>query len=165
MPSVTPFFQTSLEFKLTFAGGDTTVRVFQSSLNDTFRIATSRIVDSIVVDPNGWLLCKVGSVTYDPTVSVDGQQTPLPVEFALEQNYPNPFNPVTTISYQLPVTSPVRLVVHDMLGREVAVLVREKKEPGNHEVRFDGSGLSSGVYFYRMKAGDFVQTRRLLLLK
>jgi aminopeptidase N len=165
MPSVTPFFQTSLEFKLTYAGGDTTVRVFQSSLNDTFRIATSRIVDSIVVDPNGWLLCKVGSVTYDPTVSVDGQQTPLPVEFALEQNYPNPFNPVTTINYHLPVTSLVMLVVHDMLGRKVALLVKEKKEPGNYEVRFDGSGLSSGVYLYRMQAGDFVQTRRLLLLK
>jgi hypothetical protein len=57
------------------------------------------------------------------------------------------------------------LVVHDMLGRKVALLVKEKKEPGNYEVRFDGSGLSSGVYLYRMQAGDFVQTRRLLLLK
>ena len=143
MPSVTPLFQTSLEFKLKYAGGDTTVRVFQSSLTDTFRIATSRLVDSIVVDPNGWLLCKVNSVTYDPTVSVDGQQTPLPVEFALEQNYPNPFNPVTTISYQLPVTSLVRLVVYDMLGREVAVLVNERKAPGSYEVRFDASGLQA----------------------
>ncbi len=165
MPLVTPLFQTSLEFKLTYAGADTTVRVFQSSLTDTFRIATSRIVDSIAVDPKGWLLCKVGSVTYDPTVSVDGQPAAQPGAFVLEQNYPNPFNPVTTISYQLPVTSPVRLVVHDMLGREVALLVKEKKEPGNYEVRFDGSGLSSGVYLYQMQAGDFVQTRRLLLLK
>jgi aminopeptidase N len=165
MPLVTPLFQTSLEFKLIYAGGDTTVRVFQSSLTDTFRIATSRIVDSIAVDPNGWLLCKVGSVTYDPTVSVDGQRTALPGAFVLEQNYPNPFNPVTTISYKLPVTSAVRLVVHDMLGRELAVLVKERRDAGGYEVKFDASNLSSGVYLYRLQAGDFVQTRKLLLVR
>jgi formylglycine-generating enzyme len=97
----------------------------------------------------------------------------LPSEFGLLQNYPNPFNPVTSIRYGVGVvsgqssvvSSHVRLAVYDLLGREVAVLVNEKKEPGSYEVKFDGSRLSSGVYFYRLQAGDFVQTRRLLLLK
>jgi aminopeptidase N len=165
MSSVTPLFKTSLEFKLIYAGGDTTVRVSQSTLTDTFRIATSRVIDSIVVDPNGWLLCKVKSVTYYVLVSDDVQQAPLPDEFALRQNYPNPFNPATMISYQLPVTSLVRLVVYDMLGRQVSVLVNDKRDAGVHEVKFDGSEVSSGVYFYRLQAGDFVQSKRLMLVK
>ncbi len=68
-------------------------------------------------------------------------------------------------SSQLPAASDVWLVVYDILGREVAVLVNEKKAPGRYEVKFDGSGLSSGVYFYRIQAGDFTQTRQLMLLK
>ena len=88
-----------------------------------------------------------------------------PVSFHLFQNYPNPFNPGTTIRYELPSTSMVRVGVFDILGREVAVLVNERKEAGSHEVKFDGSYLASGVYFYRMQAGSFVQTRKLLLVK
>ncbi len=97
-----------------------------------------------------------GSVTENPDV---------PKVYGLSQNFPNPFNPSTVVRYQLPAAGNVKLVVYDLLGREVAVLVNEKMAPGNHEVKFDGSGLASGVYFYRMQAGDFVQTRRLLLLK
>ena len=89
----------------------------------------------------------------------------LPTQFALRQNYPNPFNPSTTIKYELPRSSEVRLSVYDMLGREVAILVNERMNAGVHEVKFDGSGLASGVYLYRMWAGEFVATKRLLLLK
>ena len=89
----------------------------------------------------------------------------MPKHFVLEQNFPNPFNPTTVVSYQLPVASDVRLAVHDMLGREVSVLVNERRDAGVHEVKFDGSNLASGVYFYRIQAGDFTQTKRLLLLK
>jgi hypothetical protein len=85
--------------------------------------------------------------------------------FALLQNFPNPFNPATLISYQLPVVSDVNLVVHDMLGREVCRLVNERKQPGTYTVRFDGTGLSSGVYFCTLTAGSFTQTRKLLLLR
>jgi hypothetical protein len=87
--------------------------------------------------------------------------------FRLEQNYPNPFNPSTTIGFRVPGlwSSLVRLSVYDLLGREVAVLVNEKKEPGSYEVKFEGVGLSSGVYFYRLQAGEFATTKRLLLLK
>ncbi len=88
-----------------------------------------------------------------------------PHTFALRQNFPNPFNPKTVVTYELPAFSEVRLVVFDLLGREVAMLVNERKPPGIHLVQFDGSGLASGVYFYRMQAGSFVQTRKLLLLQ
>ena len=87
------------------------------------------------------------------------------LDFRLEQNYPNPFNPSTTIRYELPMSSMVRLSVSDILGRKVSVLVNERKDAGVHEVRFDGSNLASGVYFYRLQAGDVVQTKRLLLLR
>jgi hypothetical protein len=89
----------------------------------------------------------------------------LPHEFALHQNYPNPFNPSTTIKYELPKSTVVRLSVYDMLGREVSVLVDERRDTGVHEVNFEASRLSSGVYFYRLQAGDFTQTKRLLLLR
>lgn len=89
----------------------------------------------------------------------------LPKQFVLEQNYPNPFNPTTIVRYQLPLAGEVTLAVHDLLGREVAVLLNGRVAAGVHEVTFDGSGLSSGVYIYRLSAGDFVQSRRLLLLK
>jgi hypothetical protein len=87
-----------------------------------------------------------------------------PITFALEQNYPNPFNPTTTITYGLPHRSQVSLMVYNTLGQQVAQLVSGEQEAGYHEVRFDASGLSSGVYFYRLIAGEFVQTRKLLLL-
>ena len=88
-----------------------------------------------------------------------------PSHYVLSQNYPNPFNPSTTIKYELPKASQVTLSVFDILGREVSVLANERKNAGVHEVKFDGSNLASGVYFYRIQAGDFIQTKRLLLLK
>jgi len=88
-----------------------------------------------------------------------------PSRFNLFDNFPNPFNPSTTIRYELPKFSMVRLSVYDILGREVSVLVNERKNAGSYEVKFDAAGLSSGVYFYRIQAGEFTQTKRLLLLK
>ena len=89
----------------------------------------------------------------------------LATQFSLSQNYPNPFNPSTVIRYQLPVASNVKLAVYDILGREVSVLVNERRPPGVHEVKFDASNLASGAYFYRIRAGDFVSTKKLLIVK
>jgi flagellar hook assembly protein FlgD len=83
----------------------------------------------------------------------------------LYENYPNPFNPLTTIRYGLPNRSHVALTVYNTLGQRVALLQNGEQEAGYHEVMFDGRGLSSGVYYYRIQAGDFVQTRNLLLLR
>jgi PKD repeat protein len=100
-----------------------------------------------------------------PITSIPGVAAGMPSEFILAQNYPNPFNPSTTIRYELPRTAHVTLGVYDILGRQVSVLLNEKRETGVHEAKFNGAGLSSGVYFYRLQAGDFVATKRLLLLK
>lgn len=85
--------------------------------------------------------------------------------YELAQNYPNPFNPSTVISWQLPVSSHVTLKVYDILGNLVASLVNETKESGQHKVEFNGSKFSSGVYFYELRAGDFISTKKLLLMK
>lgn len=94
-----------------------------------------------------------------------GQSKGIVEGFRLEQNYPNPFNPSTTIRYGLPTRAHVTLSVFNTLGQQVAILVNESQEMGYHELKFDASGLASGVYFYRIQAGSFVQTKKLLLLR
>jgi hypothetical protein len=85
--------------------------------------------------------------------------------YVLAQNYPNPFNPSTTIQFSIVNPQFIILKVYDLLGREVAVLANERMDAGAHEVRFDAAGLAGGVYYYRLQAGDFIQTRSLVLLK
>ncbi|MBK8983002.1 MAG: T9SS type A sorting domain-containing protein [Ignavibacteria bacterium] len=89
----------------------------------------------------------------------------IPNVFALLQNYPNPFNPNTIINYELAITNFVKLIVYDVLGNEVAVLVNDKQSAGSYSVEFDGSGFASGVYFYKLEAGEFSETKRMVLLK
>ena len=100
-------------------------------------------------------------------VSVNEDQHELPLSYSLTQNYPNPFNPSTTIRFSIPVgsSSHTSLRVYDILSREVTTLVNEDKKPGNYSVTFDGSNLASGVYFYRLEAGHFVDTKKLMLIK
>jgi hypothetical protein len=83
----------------------------------------------------------------------------------LLQNYPNPFNPSTTIRYGLPNRSHVALTVFNTLGQQIAVLQNGEQEAGYHEVKFDGTHLPSGIYFYRMQSGSYAETRKLLFLK
>jgi hypothetical protein len=88
-----------------------------------------------------------------------------PKTFLLEQNYPNPFNPSTTIRYQLPVASEVKLEVYDVLGKKIATLVNERQSAGSYQVVWNASGLSSGTYFYRLQAGTFVETKKMIMVK
>ncbi len=93
------------------------------------------------------------------------KKSEIPSEYTLQQNYPNPFNPTTKIVYQLPKEGYVSLKVYNILGKEIASLVNEKKTTGTYQVIFDGSNLSSGIYFYRLQSENFVETRKLILLK
>ena len=89
----------------------------------------------------------------------------IPVTYALEQNYPNPFNPVTTINYQIPKSGMVTLKVYDIIGAEVATLVNEEKTVGRYEVNFDASKFASGVYIYQLQVNDFINMKKMILLK
>jgi len=88
----------------------------------------------------------------------------MPPTFALEQNYPNPFNPATEIKYQLAASGFVTLRVYDVIGRNVSTLINERQNAGEHSVTFNAAGLPTGVYFYKLSAGNFVQTRKLILI-
>ena len=98
-------------------------------------------------------------------VNVDLQESNSPNIFRLKQNYPNPFNPITTINYFIPEKSIVTLSIFDILGNVVATLVNEEKPVGEYEVEFDALNFPSGVYFYRLQAGDFIQTKKMILLR
>jgi subtilisin-like proprotein convertase family protein len=91
--------------------------------------------------------------------------TNIPEVYRLYQNYPNPFNPVTNIKFDLPKTSPVKIVVYDILGREVRTLVNEVRNAGSYELNFDATNIASGTYIYRIEAGDFVDVKKMVLIK
>ncbi|MCS6988459.1 MAG: S8 family serine peptidase [Chloroherpetonaceae bacterium] len=119
---------------------------------------------------NGWACGANGMIVkYQPsaipTANVGDKALDKPQSFKLAQNYPNPFNPATTIAYQLPATSDVKLEVFDVLGRKVATLVDERQSAGAYSVNFNAANLASGVYFYRLQAGSFAETKKMLLVK
>ena len=110
----------------------------------------------------------------DPTLKVSGAfiitgvektSNEIPNHYSLNQNYPNPFNPSTTINYSIPELSFVTLKIYNVLGSEVATLVNEEKPIGNYKVKFDATVLPSGIYFYKLQAGNFVETKKMILLK
>ena len=110
------------------------------------------------------------STTYWQTIGITPISSEVPESFRLHQNYPNPFNPATKIRFEIPLSvrgekSEVRLSVYDIAGKEVARLVNEELQPGIYEYEFNGANLSSGMYFYRLEAGDFIETRKMVLVK
>ncbi len=137
-------------------------------IGDNYNFLTSSI---LILDPNNDLIvCSdwredifIKKIT-DLAVGVK-ESNNLPNEFSLSQNYPNPFNPTTNIKYSVPSNEYVSMKVYDLLGKEVAVLVNEQKSEGNYEVTFNARNLSSGVYFYELKAGSYSAIKKLLLIK
>jgi len=119
--------------------------------------------DSISVDPYGWQ--GIGILWADSITGVELEEDGVVAGFSLMQNYPNPLNPSTTIRYELPKESRVLLKVYNILGQEVATLVNEEMKPGSYKVTWDATGFPSGVYFYRLRAGEFIETKKLLLLR
>jgi len=113
----------------------------------------------VFIDPvTGNFVDKLTKVEKDETVGI-------PASFTLYQNYPNPFNPTTTITYDIPMRANVKLIVYNVLGQEVAILVNELQEAGRYNVKFDASGLPSGVYFYKLEAGKYVEIKKMILMK
>lgn len=130
---------------------------FQGCWNVYPFLPSGRIIASDIA--TGLYVLKLGSSTgIDPN-------TGIPAEYSLKQNYPNPFNPETKIEYSVPSKQLVTLKVYDNLGREVKTLINETKERGNYSVNFYAGELSNGVYFYKIKAGEFTETRKMLLIK
>jgi hypothetical protein len=128
--------------------------------------------DALSAINEGRSLAEISKILYDcnflPScvVSVEDQNSELqPNDFFLFQNFPNPFNPITKISWQLPVSSWQTLKVYDVLGNDIATLVDEYKSIGRYEVEWDASGFPSGVYFYTLKTDNFIETKKMILMR
>ncbi len=114
---------------------------------------------------NGSILY-IDNLSFDTSItSVENTGNLLPQKFSLYQNYPNPFNPITKIKFILPKSGRVVLDVYNMLGQKVTTLMNGEMNVGYHEVQFDGSDMASGVYYYQLEAGDFMEVKRMILLK
>jgi hypothetical protein len=140
-----------------------------SDESDLVHGETIRVTISSLLDPYGNDIAE--PITWEFTVNIisalpDLDTEPaVPTEFALEQNYPNPFNPVTTIRYAILHSEHVTLIIYNIKGQEMLRLVDEYLTQGFYSITMDGRHLSSGLYFYRLKAGRFVDTKKLILLK
>jgi hypothetical protein len=110
-----------------------------------------------------WLWASLAG--WNPLADVPEYNDAIPSGFILEQNYPNPFNPTTNIEFRIQRTEFSSLKIYDILGNEIAAMVEEYKTPGTYEIEFDGSELSSGIYFYKLKAGNFSDSKKMILLK
>jgi photosystem II stability/assembly factor-like uncharacterized protein len=114
----------------------------------------------------GWVVSTAGTIVrYDEQITSTQEAKNIITSFTLLQNYPNPFNPVTSIKYQIPELSFVTLNIFNLLGEEITTLVNEEKPIGSYEVEFDATILPSGIYFYRLQAGSFVETKKMVLMK
>jgi hypothetical protein len=149
-----PLYQPNLNYPYIVAGASAyhfcKIEINNETLHFTAIKSSGEIIDTFSI---------VNSL-----VNVNSEKNLIAKSFVLENAYPNPFNPSTMIEYYIPENSFVTLKVFDILGNEVATLVNEIKNPGNYEVEFSAAGLPSGVYFYSLQAGDFVQTKKMILL-
>ncbi len=150
---------------------DTNWTVYNTSNSDL----PDNDINTITIDTYGnkWIGTWGGLAVFNEggvILSAEKNKENIPASFILSQNYPNPFNPTTTISYTLPLdekreTKDIKLIVFDVLGKEVATLVNKQQPIGNYKVTFNASKLPSGIYFYRLQSGNFVETKKLVLIK
>ncbi len=142
------------------------VAVDQGQLNSDYYEQLIEQYDETHVKQIQNTIDEILTIYYDAVTDVEEEVfTTIPQKFELQQNYPNPFNPVTTIKFSVPKKSFVSIAIYDLLGREITRLINEEKLPGNYSLEFNGSNLVSGIYFYQMKAGDYAETHKAILLK
>jgi hypothetical protein len=154
-----PFFKMPVDLQVKAPGWDTTIVVFHEFSGQQFTIPVSHHPDSVFIDPNHWILRDL--LPPNPA---------LPADYRVDQNYPNPFNPSTSIEFHLPRRSNVSLEVFNILGESVVTLVSGRREAGDYSVAWDGRSdrgvqVPSGVYFYRLSAGQFRATKKMLYLR
>lgn len=155
------YFTMPIDIKISTNTGDTTVTIFNNQLSQNFEIDVNGQPNQIQLDPDNWILKDIIGVT---NVQDDNQN--VPVQFSLKQNYPNPFNPTTTIEYSIAKSnSIVSLIIYDILGKEVSTLVKKVQNKGTYNINFDASELTSGIYYYKLKAENFSQTNKMVVIK
>jgi hypothetical protein len=163
------------------AGTQVGIRTFTDLTENFYQSAQTSFIDHLPIGSLIWndaaikaynskiefnnVMSYYGSHDIWPPEGVKALNTGIPATYSLSQNYPNPFNPTTNIKYSITKESQVTLKVFDVLGREVENLVNQKQAAGSYEVNFNASKLSSGIYIYRIKAGDFVQSMKMILIK
>jgi len=155
-----------ITFNIAGSAFDTTYTDTMVTIGNTYYYYVTAVASGMESDPSDTV-----STTVQAPVGIkvnwgDG----IPVTFAMEQNYPNPFNPVTTIRYQLPKSANVHLAVYNMLGQKVKTLVNENQPAKYYSIQWNGlnetgSKVASGIYLYRIEAGDYIKTNKMLLLK
>jgi hypothetical protein len=142
-----------------------------SDITDTTYLFTGLVINKNywwrvrAFNANGWGNFSEVRTFSSLIVGINDEELQMPAKFSLEQNYPNPFNPSTTISYSIPNESQVKLVVFDVMGRQVADLVNEKQSAGEYNVTLDASSMASGTYFYKLTAGEYISVKKMVLLK
>ncbi len=151
------YFTMPIQVKISFESGDTLVTVFNNQQDQSFDIEVNGNPTGLTFDPNNYILKQV--------TLTDVKNEGTPFTYQLDQNYPNPFNPTTKIKYQIAKSGNVTLKIYDILGNEVETLVDKFQNAGNHTITFDGSKLTSGVYFYSLISGEFHQVRKMILIK
>ncbi len=137
-----------------------TVQVFNDQRIQSYQFRTDRKPGSIVLDPGGWVLLQSERVA-----AIDPGEEPLPLTYKLEQNYPNPFNATTSIKFIIPETEKVILDIYNVQGELVEHLLKSTMSAGEHKIVWDASNVSSGVYYYQIKAGSFLSVKKCLLIK
>jgi len=155
-------FEMPLQLQFFFDNGsDSTLIVWNDAHFQQYDFQLNRTVINLALDPDHWILRTAQLIdTLDPPANGSIVQG-----FELSQNYPNPFNPTTVIRWQLTVNSPVNLSVYNLTGQKVITLIDDVRMAGDHSIKFDGSGLASGIYLYQLKVGTNIKTRKMILLK
>ncbi|MBV6420786.1 MAG: hypothetical protein DAHOPDDO_02048 [Ignavibacteriaceae bacterium] len=162
------FFTMPVQIRINTTLGDTTVTLFNNAQTQNFQFQVIGNPGSIVFDPGNWIL-------KNNTIITEVENISQPFSYGLEQNYPNPFNPSTTIEFSVPQNGFVTIKVFNVLGKEIATLINEQVMAGKHKIDFNATGLSSGVYFYKLLVSDlqskdgkmenFAETRKMILLR
>lgn len=155
-----PFFTMPVQLKVNYPGGDTTITVFNNQQNQQFSFVINKQPTQLIFDPGSFILKEL-------VITTDSDNVNHLLSYRLEQNYPNPFNPGTTIKYSLGYPGHAEIKIFDVLGNEITTLVDEYKAAGPHTVDFEMSSLnlSSGVYFYKLRSGNFSKMRKMVLMR